>query len=137
MAGERSVEEIVLCIKPFCRIFNRLPGILTLLSKGQVNICKKCTHRDSKVASSHAKIDEIFANYFLKNKVKNKCFTVLKITYIKTRKSIKEFVEIESKSKVLFHFKVYPVLKIDATFYNSLDLCVVCTLYKEKQKILD
>ena len=31
--------------------------------------------------------------------------------------------EKESKAKVLQHFKIYPVLKIDVTLYSSLDLC--------------
>ena len=41
-----------------------------------------------KVASSHAKIDESFANYFLKTKVKNKCFKILQWTCLGLHKSI-------------------------------------------------
>ena len=33
--------------------------------------------------------------------------------------------ELKSKAKVLRHFKVDPVLKIYATFYSSLDQCVL------------
>ena len=40
--------------------------------------------------SSQAKIDENFANYFLKPKANNKCFIVLKCTYKGIQKSISE-----------------------------------------------
>ena len=40
------------------------------------------------VASSTAKIDENFANFFLKTKAKIKCFTVLKCTCKGLQKSI-------------------------------------------------
>ena len=46
-------------------------------------------HYDLKVSRSQAKIDENFANYFLKTKA-NKCFIVLKITCIGLQKSIIE-----------------------------------------------
>ena len=38
----------------------------------------RLTHRDPKEASSHAKADENFANYFLKTKAENNRFIVLK-----------------------------------------------------------
>ena len=36
--------------------------------------------------------------------------------------------ELKSKAKALWHLKVDPDLKIDATFHNSQDLCDTCTL---------
>ena len=47
-------------------------------------------HCDLKVSSSQAKIDENFANYFLKTKANNKCFIVLKCTCKGLQKSISE-----------------------------------------------
>ena len=44
-----------------------------------------------KVSRSSAKIDENFANYFLKTKANNKCLIVLKCTYKGLQKSIIEF----------------------------------------------
>ena len=47
----------------------------------------KNEHSDIKDTSYHANIDETFANYFLKNKAKNKCLKVLKCT-CQSQKSI-------------------------------------------------
>ena len=49
-----------------------------------------CSHCDLKVSRSQAKIDESFANYFLKTKANNKCFEVLKCTCKGLQKSISE-----------------------------------------------
>ena len=48
------------------------------------------THCDLKVSRSHAKIDESFANYFLKTKANNKCFIVLKCQRKRLQKSMSE-----------------------------------------------
>ena len=47
-------------------------------------------HCDLKVSRSQTKIDENFANYFLKTKASNKCFVVLKCTCKGLQKSISE-----------------------------------------------
>ena len=47
-------------------------------------------HSDLKVASTQAKIDENFANYFSKTKGNNKCFRVLKCTCKGLQKIISE-----------------------------------------------
>ena len=47
-------------------------------------------HCGLKVSRSQAKIDENFANYFLKTKANNKCFIVLKCTCKGLQKSISE-----------------------------------------------
>ena len=46
--------------------------------------------RDFKVSNSGAKIDENFANYFLKPKANTKCFMVQKCTCKGLKKSISE-----------------------------------------------
>ena len=53
---------------------------------------------------SLVKIDENFANYFLKTKANNKCFLELKVRAVK------------SKPKAFRHFKVDLVLTIDETY---------------------
>ena len=47
-------------------------------------------HCGLKISRSQAKIDENFANYFLKTKANNKCFIVLKCTYKGLQQSIGE-----------------------------------------------
>ena len=47
-------------------------------------------HWDLQVSNSQAKFYENFANYFLKIKANNKCFTVLKCTCKGLQKSISE-----------------------------------------------
>ena len=75
-------------------------------------------HYAPKVASSQAKIDRNFANYFLElNKKKT---LVLKWTYLGLQKRM---IEAKSKAKALRHLKFDPILKIFATFHGSLDLC--------------
>ena len=44
-------------------------------------------HCDLKVSSSQAKLDESFANYFLKTKAKNECLLVLNVHVKGYRKS--------------------------------------------------
>lgn len=70
----------------------------------------------SKVASYHAKMAESFANY-LCLKVINKCYLVLKCISLKNSK-------VKSKSILLRHFEVNPVLTIYANFQINLYLCV-------------
>ena len=48
------------------------------------------SHSDLKVSSSQAKIDENFANYYLKTKAYNKYFIVLKCTCKGLQKSIRQ-----------------------------------------------
>ena len=50
----------------------------------------KSVHCDLKVSRSQAKINENFANYFLKTKANNKCVIVLKCTCKGLQKSIRE-----------------------------------------------
>ena len=81
---------------------------------------KESWHCDLKVSSSQAKINENFANYFLKPKANNKCLIVLKCTCKGLQKSISVNV-VKSKPKALRHFKVDPVLKFYETFYSMWD----------------
>ena len=48
------------------------------------------SHCDLKVSRSQAKIDENFANYFLKTKANKKCFKWLKCTCTGLQKSFSE-----------------------------------------------
>ena len=78
-------------------------------------------HWDLKVASSQAKIDENFCNYFLKTKTNNICFIVLKCTCKRLEEKHKRVRAVKSKPKALRYFKVDPVLKIDETFCKQAE----------------
>ena len=51
---------------------------------------ESAVHCDLNVASSQAKTDENFANYFLKTKANNKCFIVLNCICNGLQKTISE-----------------------------------------------
>ena len=68
-------------------------------------------HCGLKVASSQAKLDKNFANFFLKTKAKNKCFIVLNCTYKGLQKSIRELERGKIKAQGVATLKSRPCLK--------------------------
>ena len=60
--------------------------------------------------TSHSKIDENFANYFLKTKAKDKCYNV----------SVKDY----RKHKLERRFIVDPVFKI--VYKQTESICILC-----------
>ena len=72
-------------------------------------------HFDLKGSRSQAKINENFANYFLKTKANYKCFIVLKCMLRATENYKSVRAEKSIKPKALLHFKVDPALTIDET----------------------
>ena len=75
-------------------------------------------HIDLKAASCHSKTVENFANYFLKTLVKRNCFIVLKCICLRLQQSM-----CKGKShEALRHLRSQSVLKINETFYSSMNL---------------
>ena len=73
-----------------CIETEHLLSLLNMFHKSTIFRVFGAPHCDLKVLSSQAKIDENFANYFLKTKANNECFIVLKFICKGLQKSISE-----------------------------------------------